>query len=360
MNVEFILPGLSYKPIGGYRVVYEHANGLAAMGLDVSVTHVHVTNVKRTNKIRSYITYTVKKLLILRGIRWMTIDKAVEVKFIYSPEYLQKLDGYSYIATSWDTVKIAKSLSIDGNRGFNLIQGYENWDASRDDLIESYGFGLYNIAVSGWLQSVVIAAGYQCDCVRNGLNHDELYLEQPIHDRNKLSLSTFYHHQKFKGFGNVLRAVKYLRAKGYDIDLTVIGAYKPEFEIESWITYELLPSRSELRSILNRTGIFVSASQSEGWGLPVCEAMQCGCAAVVSAIEGHLEFSFDYVTALLVDPHAIESISIAIETFINNDDLRMRIAANGNSFVKNFDWEKSTYELSKIIFMSKVDRSSVK
>jgi hypothetical protein len=39
MNVHFVLPTDGTVPVGGYKVVYEYANGLVRRGHDVTVTH---------------------------------------------------------------------------------------------------------------------------------------------------------------------------------------------------------------------------------------------------------------------------------------------------------------------------------
>ena len=82
---------------------------------------------------------------------------------------------------------------------------------------------------------------------------------------------------------------------------------------------------------------FVFPSLWEGFGLPILEAMACGCPVITSFGSGMQEVSGD--AALLVDPYSVEEIGQAIKTIIKNPSqlIRLRIAGELNAL--KYSWE---------------------
>lgn len=73
----------------------------------------------------------------------------------------------------------------------------------------------------------------------------------------------------------------------------------------------------------------VAPSHEEGWGLPACEALQCGCALVATDIGGHREFLRNGHNALLYPPGDIRALRAAVERLRTDEDLRVRLARKG-------------------------------
>ena len=101
--------------------------------------------------------------------------------------------------------------------------------------------------------------------------------------------------------------------------------------------------------LYNNASIFVGTSLGEGWGLTLCEAMQCGCAIVCTNVFGYNEFAFDKKNALLCESKNSNELAKNIITLIENNELRYRLADNGYENIKDFTWEKSYNKLKKIL-----------
>lgn len=98
----------------------------------------------------------------------------------------------------------------------------------------------------------------------------------------------------------------------------------------------------DLVNIYNLATVFVMPSLYEGFGLPILEAMQCGC-PVVTTKEGSLkEIAGD--AAFFVDAYNIESIASGIEQVIENKRLQRELSDKGLNQAKKFSWEKTARE----------------
>ena len=96
-------------------------------------------------------------------------------------------------------------------------------------------------------------------------------------------------------------------------------------------------------------------SLSEGFGLPLLEAMQCGCPVITSNCSCMPEIAGD--AALLVDPYNVESIRDGMLQLIEKPDLRRSLIQKGFERAKEFSWEKmakETYEGYKAVIAGKV------
>lgn len=98
-------------------------------------------------------------------------------------------------------------------------------------------------------------------------------------------------------------------------------------------------SDEEIVKVYNESEIFVFPSIYEGFGLPVLEAMACGCPVIASNQSSIPEVCGD--SALLFDPLNPEELAEKILLLANNPDLRNKLTQKGLERVKLFSWENS-------------------
>ena len=80
----------------------------------------------------------------------------------------------------------------------------------------------------------------------------------------------------------------------------------------------------------------------EGFGLPVLEAMACGCPVLTSRVSALPEVAGG--AALLVEPTSVEEITDGLARLWTDDALRARLAGCGIERAKEFSWERSAAE----------------
>jgi len=101
-------------------------------------------------------------------------------------------------------------------------------------------------------------------------------------------------------------------------------------------------SSEDLVALYNVATVFVMPSIYEGFGLPVLEAMSCGCPAVTSKEGSLAEVAGD--AARIVDPYSVDSIAQGMKEVFGDLALRKELSQKGLIQAKKFTWDKMAKE----------------
>jgi glycosyltransferase involved in cell wall biosynthesis len=99
---------------------------------------------------------------------------------------------------------------------------------------------------------------------------------------------------------------------------------------------------SELPAIYAAAEMLVFPSLFEGFGLPLLEAMACGCPVVSSSATSLPEVAGD--AALFFDPRSPEDMAARIGEVLEAPDLRRRLRTAGLARAAEFRWERTARE----------------
>lgn len=102
-----------------------------------------------------------------------------------------------------------------------------------------------------------------------------------------------------------------------------------------------VPSEDLVR-FYNGAFFFVFPSLFEGFGLPVIEAMSCGCPVITSNTTSLREVVAN--AAITVNPRDMEELLQAMTDFIENDSLRETYRQKGLEHSKAFSWQRTARE----------------
>ncbi len=89
----------------------------------------------------------------------------------------------------------------------------------------------------------------------------------------------------------------------------------------------------------NLATVYCQPSFYEGFGLPVLEAMACGCPVVAAKTQSIVEIVQN--SALFVNPKDPRNIADGLTTVINNLNLRKSLIKRGFERAKEFSWRKT-------------------
>lgn len=144
----------------------------------------------------------------------------------------------------------------------------------------------------------------------------EAYVMYASKVRNPLPLVTPGLTQKY-----VMHELKMLNAT-YDPNLFITPGYIKDEDLP--IVYGL-------------SEVFLFPSLSEGFGMPVVEAMACGTPVITSKISSMPEIAGD--AALLIDPLSAPSIADALLEILGNEEFRLDKIQDGLLNAKRFSWD---------------------
>jgi glycosyltransferase involved in cell wall biosynthesis len=102
----------------------------------------------------------------------------------------------------------------------------------------------------------------------------------------------------------------------------------------------------DLATLYGLSALFLYPSLSEGFGMPLVEAMACGTPVITSNISCLPEVAGN--AACLVDPSNARQISDAIVSLLSNESLRQQKIQEGLSNAKRFSWDKTAEEVFEV------------
>lgn len=354
MDLNFILPSLPLKPSGGFRVVFELANRLAATGKH-AVTLTFPLNRPKFRMsavwIRKQLKFHRKRKAVAEGayLNWFRLSDGVKTEFmdVLDASGLKQAD--CYIASSW---RIAEELlKAPKKRMIHLVQHYEFWSDKIDRINAVCSSDKFaHVCVSRWVAEQVEKLGVPGRQILHlpiGVNTELFRMTNPVDSRQDSSLSFMYHTASWKGSDVVLNALAGLREAGVKYTARAFGTYKLQTD---GVEYHFNPSQESIADIYNNSAIFISGSKSEGLGLPPMEAMACGACVVTTDSGGVRDFCVDGENCLMIAPDSQVELQDAITKLIADPALRVRLAKNGHSHItQNFTWERTIREFEAIL-----------
>lgn len=125
-----------------------------------------------------------------------------------------------------------------------------------------------------------------------------------------------------------------------------LGQMSTSFDLEERVTFLDFIPKKELPFLYRGAKLLVFPSLYEGFGLPVLEAMACGCPVVASDAASLPEVCGE--AAYYIDPYSIESIAEGIYKVISDQNLRKTLIGRGLERAKLFSWEKAAKRVLNI------------
>lgn len=95
----------------------------------------------------------------------------------------------------------------------------------------------------------------------------------------------------------------------------------------------------DLRVLYNGALALVYPSLYEGFGLPIVEAMACGCPVICSNVASMPEVAGD--AAVLIDPGSSDDLAQAIQTLVHDSRLRTALVEKGLRQAATFTWDRT-------------------
>lgn len=105
----------------------------------------------------------------------------------------------------------------------------------------------------------------------------------------------------------------------------------------------------DIPEILKAADVFVHPSQREGLGIAALEAMAAGLPLVTSNVQGIKDYMVNGETGFILEPNDIDGYMKALNTLINDVELRKRIGAHNVCVARKYDIARATENVYSIL-----------
>jgi glycosyltransferase involved in cell wall biosynthesis len=112
-------------------------------------------------------------------------------------------------------------------------------------------------------------------------------------------------------------------------------------QILGWVSHDDLPA------IYRLADLFAFPSLYEGFGIPLVEAMACGCPILTATTCAPPEVVDG--AGYLVDPYDVEAIARGLRTILLDTNLRQKMVVRGLERAKDFSWEKCARQVLAVL-----------
>ena len=283
MRITFVMPFLALE--GGSRVVAVYAEALSRRGHEVTV----LSCANRPWPLGRLARHYAKRLL-----RGRLGPERVPTHFDDLPHLHVRVRGRGpirprhapdadvIVATWWETAEWVAAMPAAKGRKVHLIQ-HDEREFYQDPAMKARVAatwrlpGFHRVVIAGWLGELGRREfGVESDLVNNAV--DMTVFDAPPRQRNAVpTVGLMYHSRPFKGTDVSLRAYDLARAQLPDLRLKAFGPHDPVpgLPLPAGVALEVQPPQSAIAAFYRACDAYLFGSRSEGFGLPILEAMAC-------------------------------------------------------------------------------------
>jgi glycosyltransferase involved in cell wall biosynthesis len=352
MRITFVLPFASFG--GGTRVVACHAEALGRLGHRVFV----VSQPPEFPGLRAHLRSLVRQHRWLpRTRRGSHLDGApIEHQVLSRARPVTDADlpeADVVIATWWETAEWVMRLSASKGAKAYFVQGHEVFDGLPIDRVRAtYGMPLHKIVVSRWLADVMRAeyGDSAASLVMNGVDTG-LFQTAERGRQSVRRVGMMYAEATCKGTDVGLRAFELLKARRPDTTLVVLSSHppNPSLPLPPNVELHVRPNASEIPSIYASCDAWLVPSRSEGFGLPILEAMACRTPVVSTPIGAAPDLVSPDAGFLASAADPVE-LAHALERVLDLDDRAWRqMSKRAHQIASKHGWTDATKKFEQVL-----------
>jgi glycosyltransferase involved in cell wall biosynthesis len=355
MRITFVLPQADLS--GGARVVAIYAERLAKRGHRVTVVSRPPRPATVREKLRAKLTgkalpsaarKTASHLNGLAGVvEHRVIDSRRPVVAADVP------DADVVVATWWETAEWVAALPPAKGRPVYFVQHYEVYadqPAARVDA--TWRLPMPKIAVARWL--VDLARDRFGDdgatIVPNAVDPAQFHAP-PRGKRPATTVGLMYSHVQFKGSDIALTALGRARKVVPKLKVVAFGHRRPtpELPLPAGAEFTLQPAPDAMRQIYAAADAWLFASRTEGFGLPILEAMACRT-PVIATPAGAAPELVAQGGGIVVPPEDPGAMANAIERVSKMTDAEWRAMSDAAyATASRYTWDDATERFERAL-----------
>ena len=279
MKITFVTPFIF--PNGGMRVVATYARALSERGHKVTV-------VAQPDKPK----FSFKdRMKLLAGRHWRPAKLPRSTLFDFLGPNLRELpeerpvtaadlpDADVIVATWWETAEPVAKMPPEKGAKVYFLQDYEVFDRPYSDrVIATFRADMTRIAVSDYIAGSLSAHHDVTDVevIPNAVDHAQ-FNAPPRGRGTPFRVGSMYTGSPRKRVWLATEALERAKAELPELEAVFFGSGRPgaTVTIPSWSDYRQRPTQAEIPGIYASCDAWLFASEKEGFGLPLLEAMAC-------------------------------------------------------------------------------------
>jgi len=329
MKILFILPNGGRS--GGIKVSVEMANHLLRLGHDVRIAHYRPPFFSKAGLVQK-LKHVSLHLRNFTETGWLYMFDGIIEPFS-KLEDLRFPKGEVVLAVGEFFVNELLNLSSNVYK----VRYCHGFAADKNSpLYVRLRLPMQTICVSEALVPTLeeLCSEKVVGVVPNGINTDDYFVEKGIH---RDGIGTIFGTTYEKAPEDTLELLNRVHDQWPCLARYVFGSVRRPKELPRKI-YCRYPSVEKSRELYNRSKIWLVTSRSEGFCLPILEAMACGSVVISTRHDNASNLISHEENGFLVPVGDIEGFMHYIELILNDEDLRRRIADRGHETVSKFTW----------------------
>ncbi len=348
MKITFVMAAADLS--GGNRVISIYADRLAALGNQVTVVSRPRPRATLKDKLKAW----------LRGQpvpenrpHWPShFDDLKLAKHVQTPRWKPSIgaedvpDADVVIATWWETAEWVMAIPASKGKRAYFIQHYEAHPGQDVSRVEAtWRLPMHKIIIARWL----------VDIARDRYNDTEIsyvpnavdvkQFTAPPRERQPVpTVGVMYSVQHFKGCDVSLKAYDLAKQAIPNLRLIAFGNRNPstELPIPPGTAFTMQPAQDEIKDQYSACDVWLFASRSEGFGLPLLEAMACRTPVIATATGAAPELVATGGGVLVPqeDPHAMAA---EIKRIVKLPEAQWKVMSDAAyAAATNYTWDDAT------------------
>jgi glycosyltransferase involved in cell wall biosynthesis len=346
MRITFVLAHAGMS--GGVRVVGTYAKLLKQRGHEVVI----VSTPHRWPRRRERLYHSMRRLVqAALGQRDPSHLDDVDVEH-HVIRHMPPVTGADVpdadvvVATWWETAEWVAALADEKGAKAFFVQHYEAHDSQPVDRVAAaWRLPLHKIAISDWLVDLARDrfGDHDVSLVPNAVDLG-LFHAPPRGKRATPAVGFMYSYKTYKGCDICVRAIELARRELPDLQVIAFGTHGEcrELPLPHRTELEVLPPQHRLREIYASCDTWLFGSRTEGFGLPLLEAMACRT-PVIATPAGAAPELVGHGGGVLVSPEDPEEMARAIVDVVHQSPTAWRAMSDrAYNAAASYTWDEAT------------------
>lgn len=286
MKITFVISCLTIS--GGIRVIATHAKYLRDRGHDIFIIAPKPRHKNLLAAFRSLVKHRSFSTANYYDDTYFQINQlSVHISKKAKLEDADLPDADFIVATWWETAEWIAKFSDKKGRKIYFVQHHEIViDHQHQNRVKAtYRLPFPKITISRWLVNLMVEeyGNHNKDVYLVPNSVDTSLFSAPIRVKNhRPTIGFMYSDLTWKGSDICLAAIRLVKQQFPQVKIVTFGSLNssPKIPLPAEINFIVRPPQNTIREIYASCDVWLCGSRSEGFSLPILEAMACRCPVV--------------------------------------------------------------------------------